>query len=208
MAKQIEGVYEKVLECAKLEFLEKGFKDASLRIIAQNSDTSTGSIYTRFSDKEQLFNAVVEPAVSALQSWFRQQQENFHQLPEDTQANHSFEYSSGLVDVFVDYLYEYFDLFKLLITGSSGTRYAEFINDIVEIDVAYTIKFMEFTGNNALSSGKITTRLIHILSSAYYSGLFEIVIHGMPREEAYAYARQLRRFFMCGWQDILGGGDG
>lgn len=28
MAKQIEGVYEKVYECAKKEFLSKGFKDA------------------------------------------------------------------------------------------------------------------------------------------------------------------------------------
>ena len=31
MAKQIEGVYEAVLDCAKKECLEKGYKDASLR---------------------------------------------------------------------------------------------------------------------------------------------------------------------------------
>ena len=35
MAKQIEGVYENVLRCAKKEFLAKGFKDASLRTIAK-----------------------------------------------------------------------------------------------------------------------------------------------------------------------------
>ena len=46
MARQIEGVYERVLECAKQEFLEKGYKDASLRGIAANAGTSTGSIYT------------------------------------------------------------------------------------------------------------------------------------------------------------------
>ena len=28
MAKQIEGVYERILECAKKEFLEKGYTDA------------------------------------------------------------------------------------------------------------------------------------------------------------------------------------
>lgn len=208
MANRIEGVHERVLECAKTEFIEKGYADASLRTIAQNANTSTTSIYTRFSDKEQLFNAVVEPAVSALQGWFKEQQENFHQLPMSAQVNHSFDYSLSLLDVFVDYLYEYFDLFKLLITGSAGTKYAEFINNIVELDVSYTIKFMEFTGNNIASSGKITTKLMHILSSSYYSGLFEIVIHDMTREEAYAYAHRLRRFFMCGWQDLLAGGGG
>ena len=34
MAKQIEGVYENVLRCARQEFLEKGFALASLRDIA------------------------------------------------------------------------------------------------------------------------------------------------------------------------------
>lgn len=34
MAKLKEGVYEKIIDCAKKEFLEKGFKDASLRVIA------------------------------------------------------------------------------------------------------------------------------------------------------------------------------
>ena len=46
MAKQKAGVYDKVLECAKEEFLSKGFLDASLRTIAQAAETSTGSIYT------------------------------------------------------------------------------------------------------------------------------------------------------------------
>ena len=33
MAKQKPGVYDRVLECAKDEFLSKGFLDASLRAI-------------------------------------------------------------------------------------------------------------------------------------------------------------------------------
>ena len=57
MAKQKPGVYDRVLECAKDEFLSKGFLDASLRAIAQEAGTSTGSIYTRFGDKEGLFRA-------------------------------------------------------------------------------------------------------------------------------------------------------
>ena len=55
MAKQRPGVADKVLEYAKLEFLSKGFLEASLRTIAQEAGTSTGSIYTRFGDKEGLF---------------------------------------------------------------------------------------------------------------------------------------------------------
>ena len=66
VAKQKAGVYDKVLECAKEEFLSKGFLDASLRTIAQAAETSTGSIYTRFGDKEGLFNGLAESAFAPM----------------------------------------------------------------------------------------------------------------------------------------------
>ena len=61
MTKLTEGVSEKILACAKEEFLEKGYSDASLRIIAAKADTTTGSIYSRFGGKEGLFSAIVKP---------------------------------------------------------------------------------------------------------------------------------------------------
>lgn len=202
MAKQIEGVYEKVMECAKLEFLQKGFKDASLRTIANNADTSTGSIYTRFSDKDGLFNELVSPVVEGLKNWFWKDQEKFDHLPVNKKRN-MFDYASNKIIEFMDYVYDHFDTFKLLISCSEGTAYEEFVHDIVEMDVKYTIKFIEATGNDALVSGRATTELLHIISSAYYNGVFETVIHNMSRETAYIYIKQLRQFFQCGWMDIL-----
>ncbi len=87
MAKQKPGVYDRVLECAKEEFLSKGFLDASLRTIAQEAGTSTGSIYTRFGDKEGLFRAIVEPVVDEFRAMFREIQESFHQLDDETQQS-------------------------------------------------------------------------------------------------------------------------
>lgn len=39
MAKQIEGVSERILSCARAEFLDKGYTDASLRVIAHRLKT-------------------------------------------------------------------------------------------------------------------------------------------------------------------------
>ena len=50
MAKQIEGVYENVLRCARQEFLEKGFALASLR------DKKVR--FTQVVDKENMADAV------------------------------------------------------------------------------------------------------------------------------------------------------
>ena len=203
MAKLIEGVYEKVLESAKQEFLEKGFKDASLRTIAQNAGTSTGSIYTRFTDKNGLFIALVLPVVNGFKEWFSTEQEIFHQLPPDNKKGDAFEYSDEKYIDFIDYIYEHFDEFKLLINCAEGTAFADFIHDIVEIDVAYTLKYIESIGNNALLSGRATTEFLHILSSAFYSGVFEVVVHDMTKEAAYSHVGRLRRFFKGGWATIL-----
>ena len=44
MAKRTEGFDEAILKHAKIEFLEKGYELASLRIIAQNASVSTSTI--------------------------------------------------------------------------------------------------------------------------------------------------------------------
>lgn len=62
MSKPIEGVSEKIETCAKKEFLDKGYVDASLHTIAAEAGTTTGSIYSRYGGKEGLFSALVEPA--------------------------------------------------------------------------------------------------------------------------------------------------
>ncbi|SHN70547.1 TetR/AcrR family transcriptional regulator [Desulfitobacterium chlororespirans] len=203
MARQIEGVYEKVLACARLEFLDKGFKDASLRTIAQNADTSTGSIYTRFTDKEGLFKALVLPAVNGLKEWFHAEQEVFAQFPADQQKSDAFAYSDDKYIFFVDYIYTHFDEFKLLVNCAEGTTFADFIHDIVEIDVAYTLQYIQSTGNDALTAGRATPEFLHILSSAFFSGIFEVVTHDMTKEAAYSHVSRLRRFFRGGWETIL-----
>lgn len=55
MAKQVEGISEKVELCAKKEFLEKGYVDASLRTIAAEAGTTTGTIYSRMVEKKDFF---------------------------------------------------------------------------------------------------------------------------------------------------------
>lgn len=77
LAKQIEGVYEQILSCAMTEFLEKGYTDASLRDIAAKAGTTTGSIYTRFGDKEGLFEAIVGTHYRYLTEKLRMRSRNF-----------------------------------------------------------------------------------------------------------------------------------
>lgn len=204
MARRVEGRSDRLLECARAEFMEMGYQEASLRVISARADTTTGSIYTRFGDKEGLFHALVDDTVSELLAWFRGGQERFAEKPSDEQYREVFAYCPELWDQLVDFIYAHWDEFRLLVRCNDIGCYEEMLHQIIEIETEYTCRFIEATGNDLISSGKLSLMMIHILSNAFYAGLFEVVRHEMPREEAHQYVRQLRRFFVRGWTDLLG----
>ena len=203
MAKQIEGVYESVLACAKKEFLEKGYKDASLRVIAQAAGTSTGSIYTRFKDKAGLFDAIVGPAADQLKDMFVEIQENFHSLDDSTQEAEMGDYTSRHQMEMLEYIYDYFDEFRLLLDCSDGTRFSGFVDELVDIEVEYTYKYMEVINCESVKSGVVTEDFIHIIVTAYFNGMFEVVRHNMSRDDARKYIRLLNRYHMQGFSTVF-----
>lgn len=202
MAKQIEGVYEKVYKCAKMEFLSKGFRDASLRTIALAAGTSTSSIYTRFQNKEGLFHAIVFPVAEELRNWFINEQQSFHQKDIDYQMRNMYEHSGVEAEQLVSFIYDHFDVFKLLVECSEGTEFSDFLNQLVEVEMEYTVKYMDCTGDDAIRNGNISPEFLHIVTSAYFSGIFEMVRHDMKREDGMLYAKQLREFYYAGFAKI------
>ena len=203
MAKQIEGVYEAVLSCAKSEFLRKGYKDASLRVIAQEAGTSTGSIYTRFKDKEGLVQAIVEPAASGLKNMFLEIQETFHNFDETEQRAEMGQYTVREMGHMLDYIYEHFDEFRILLDASYGTRFETFIDELVNIEVDYTYKYMEVIGCESVKSGLVTEEFVHIVVTAYFNGMFEIVRHNMAKKDAQKYIHLLNQYHMQGFSVIF-----
>ena len=204
MAKQKPGVYDRVLECAKEEFLSKGFLDASLRAIAQEADTSTGSIYTRFGDKEGLFRAIAEPVVDQFKAMFRRVQEDFHQLSEEEQRADMGQYTARHQEEMLDYIYDHFDVFRLLLDGAHGTRFSCFLDELVDIEVEYTYKYMEAVGCPEKFGDALTERLLHIVTTSRFESTFEIIRHGMSREEASDYVELLNRYHRTGFFAVFG----
>lgn len=203
MAKQIEGVYERLLECAEQEFLEKGYTEASLRNIAANADTSTNSIYVRFKNKEGLFTAIVEPVVNKLMETFINVQETFHGLDKETQSRQMGQYAEGEMDKMLDYMYDNLNAFRLLLDASYGTRFHNFVDELVRIEVEYTYKYMEVVGRPAGVEDAMAENLLHIVTTSYFEGMFEVIRHGMGREEAKRYMRLLGKYHHTGFSAIF-----
>lgn len=57
----------RIIDAAKEEFLEKGFKDASLRNIAKKADMTVGNLYRYFTNKEDINKQIVEVTLNLLE---------------------------------------------------------------------------------------------------------------------------------------------
>ena len=98
------------------------------------------------------------------------------------------------------------DEFRLLLDASYGTRFHNFVDELVRIEVEYTYKYMEATGYPASCAGAMTQTLLHIVTTSRFESIFEVVRHGMSREEAMEYIGLLSRYHRAGFHAIFGPG--
>ncbi len=203
MSKPYTSIDPRIFEAAKEEFLSCGYEKATTNVICKNAGVTSGALYKRYSGKDELFRALVSPIAEEFKNALKTEQNNFHSLsdPEKEAAALNPETEAT---AFVNYIYGHFDIFKLLIVCSKGSSYENYLDELVDILVASTIRFMKETGHEAIIRGKeATPETIHILISSYLYGFFEPVTHGMSREKARIYTEQLKYFFDVGWADIL-----
>ncbi len=198
MAKRIAGVQEKLLECAREEFLEKGYQDASLRVIAAKAGTSTGSIYTRFGDKEGMFQEIVKPVAARLMRVFAEAQGELMQLSEKTGDEVvRLYFTSGLQEL-LDYIYGDLDGVRLLLDASNGTKFQDFLEGLVRLRVKYLYKYMQAKGYGEIFPGIGTEEFLHTVTSAYFENVFEAIRHSGDKAAAKAYVEMLEKYHMNG----------
>ena len=204
MEERSTATLEKIQQAALAEFLDKGFLGASLRQIVKNAGVTTGAFYCYFSSKEALFNAIVEPHAAALMGRFMEAQTTFAELPEKEQPEHMGLESGRCVDWMVDYICAHREPVKLLLCCAEGTSYEHFVHNMMEVEVEYTQRYMEVLRRLGRDIPVLDKSLCHIIASGMFNGIFEIVVHDMPRDQAMRDVDQLRAFYTAGWSKLMG----
>ena len=103
----------------------------------------------------------------------------------------------------MNYIYDHFEEFKLIICCSEGTKYADYIHELVELDVSRTEKYYDLLRKQGKMTGSVSHELHHMITSAYFTAAFETVVHDMTREQAIEYVEELAIFFNSGWSGLL-----
>lgn len=201
---ETENTLSRILDSAREEFLEKGFMNASLRNIVKNAGVTTGAFYRYYESKEALFSALVDEHAAYMLNLFRTTLDDFEKLPGDIQTEKMIDISTTTLIEMLEYVYDHYDAFKLLLTCSEGTAYADFTHQLAVGEAESTYRYMETLAAMGYEVEPLHKNLVHIISSGLFSGFFETVIHDIPRDEAKVYLAQFHRFYQAGWSELLG----
>lgn len=187
-----------IIDAGMEEFLSKGFLGASLRNIAKIANVTTGAFYGYFSGKEDLFATIVDPCAAAVQCRFSNSKDSFFDLP-SKRINENGVELIDCVNWMVDYMYDYYKEFKILLCCSDGTKYENFVHDMVDIEVKSTLEHIKASGQDIT----IDPDLCHMIVSGMFGGIFELIEHDMPREKAKPFVDMIRQFNNAGWTNLI-----
>lgn len=203
MSQVFDITHKKILESGKKLFLEKGYERTNLRELSKAAGVTTGSFYKHFKSKEEIFSALVQPVIQGFNQLYQETSEQYFEEMDPENFSKVWELSYDSVAYFIDFIYSYFDEFKLLLQSSDGTPYSDFLNQIVKTEVETSYKMMDWMKKKGLKVREIRKEEFHMLVHSYYSCIFECVMHNMSIEDAKLYVHSIIDFFNAGWKTIF-----
>ena len=199
-----EEIMKEILKAAKEEFLSLGYIDASMRNIAKKANLTTGSLYYHFVDKAEMLDAVVGNEAEELLETFKKIQRDFAKKEIENQVSEMESYTENGVHILLNYIYDNYDAFKIIICKSKGSKYEFYIDSLVDIEVENTYRFINELKTKNIKVKEPSEDLIHILCTSFFASIFEVVHHDMKKEEALKYADEIYAFNQAGWSVLLG----
>lgn len=203
MAKNKAQSHSKITEAAKNEFLEYGFKDASMRRIAAASGITVSGLYKHYKNKEEMFASLVDPVLKEMwDSYERIEKREFEEI-EDPDPEHIWE---GKLEcqMIMGFIYDHYDVFRLLICKSQGTRYEHLSHELAVREEATTLAYMDKLRKKGIPIHEVNPKEFHLLVTTCIDAILEAVRHEFSREEAMHYADTLELFYEQGWKKYFG----
>ncbi len=198
---------EKLLESAKSEFLEKGYMKASLRKICADVGVTTGALYFFFEGKEDLFAAIVEPPLNALTEVLKQHFINdmsiisvpgfMEQYSLEDDKDHEI-----LGVSLVHHIYQNYDAFMLLLTKAQGSRFENFVDEIVDlIEKSYKEMADKMVSQNP--GYQVNEYMRHWFTHMNVDAFIHLLTHEPDEQKAVGHMKLIMDYLIRGWMNMI-----
>jgi len=191
-----------ILEAARKAFIARPYKEVSLRDVCAMAGVTTGALYRRYRNKEELFDAIVSDTVALAEEYCNRTESISYVRLDDEDLRMIWECTAETQRSIINMIYDNYDGFRLLLCHAEGTKYENFLHDFVSDVSDRSYRFTEEAYRRGMTPFLIDREELHMLLTAYWSTMFEPVIHALPREKALEHSENVARLF--NWTAVLG----
>ncbi len=189
-----------ILKISKEEFISKGYNNASLRDIASKCHISATAVYRHFKNKEEIFEAVINPLIS----YFNETTNYIEGKDNDFLKNNNvsemwnFEHEGSFH--FNILFGEYNDLVILIVKE----RKSWFKDFIINYEFNATIKYINQMKKEGYKIKDLNLVLFKVLLDSYLEAYLNLLDKKLKKEELFKICSEINDFYTLGFRNLLG----
>ena len=199
MSTKAEDTEKNILNTARKHFLKDGFSGASLRNIVKDAGLTTGAFYKYYPTKEALFDALTDPYIEHIYQIYDRVVEDFEKLSAKEQTSNMSDTSGDGMDQMIDYIYEHYDNFRLLLKCGDSGKFETFIHNMVDREMRSSLEYVKKMKEDGIEIPIVGESLMHMIYTGFFSSIFQIIEHDIDKETAKRNVHKLREFNTGGW---------
>ena len=202
MSTKAEDTEKNILNTARKHFLKDGFSGASLRNIVKDAGLTTGAFYKYYPTKEALFDALTDPYIEHIYQIYDRVVEDFEKLSAKEQTSNMSDTSGNGMDQMIDYIYEHYDNFRLLLKCGDSGKFETFIHNMVDREMRSSLEYVKKMKEDGIEIPIVGESLMHMIYTGFFSSTFQIIEHDIDKETAKRNVHKLREFNTGGWERL------
>lgn len=202
MSTKAEDTEKNILNTARKHFLKDGFSGASLRNIVKDAGLTTGAFYKYYPTKEALFDALTDPYIEHIYQIYDRVVEDFEKLSAKEQTSNMSNTSGDGMDQMIDYIYEHYDNFRLLLKCGDSGKFETFIHNMVDREMRSSLEYVKKMKEDGIEIPIVGESLMHMIYTGFFSSIFQIIEHDIDKETAKRNVHKLREFNTGGWERL------
>lgn len=202
MSTKAEDTEKNILNTARKHFLKDGFSGASLRNIVKDAGLTTGAFYKYYPTKEALFDALTDPYIEHIYQIYDRVVEDFEKLSAKEQTSNMSDTSGDGMDQMIDYIYEHYDNFRLLLKCGDSGKFETFIHNMVDREMRSSLEYVKKMKEDGIEIPIVGESLMHMIYTGFFSSIFLIIEHDIDKEIAKRNVHKLREFNTGGWERL------
>lgn len=202
MSTKAEDTEKNILNTARKHFLKDGFSGASLRNIVKDAGLTTGAFYKYYPTKEALFEALTDPYIEHIYQIYDRVVEDFEKLSAKEQTSNMSDTSGNGMDQMIDYIYEHYDNFRLLLKCGDSGKFETFIHNMVDREMRSSLEYVKKMKEDGIEIPIVGESLMHMIYTGFFSSIFQIIEHDIDKETAKRNVHKLREFNTGGWERL------